>query len=73
MSYYRRQHWLPNCYLKLFRCNENGKKAFIYRFDGRKLIKVPTKSQCYKKFFFLPFFVLPSSIFLSSYELPFNV
>jgi hypothetical protein len=53
MPPYKRQHWLPAVYLKNFSRNpELGRRAFVWRYDGKTMIEVAVESQCGANFFY---------------------
>lgn len=49
---YKKQHWLPVCYLKHFAIEPSAKrsKAEIYRYGGNSLAKVKIEKECYENF-----------------------
>lgn len=52
---YRRQHWLPLSYLKVFTHDPtvtDSRKVHLYRFDGKNHGLVSAKSQCYGNYFY---------------------
>lgn len=50
---YKKQHYLPVCYLKNFSLQpELGRRAPIWRFDGKTTREVPVDSQCREDYFY---------------------
>jgi hypothetical protein len=50
---YKRQHYLPACYLKNFSINpDDGRNALVWRFDGSRSREVRVESQCRSNYFY---------------------
>lgn len=53
MALNKNQHYVPQCYLRQFSCEESEAAIFVYNLDKKKLIpNAPIKNQCSKNYFY---------------------